>query len=86
MAKDQDAFELAVAIQALTARHEILSIALQEALRTMNKAQADQCSAAVRARVDALVGSTPLLAVPQADEASAVELSAILEALNSNRA
>ena len=46
MAKDQDSFELAVAIQALTARHEVLSIALQEALRTMNRAQAWPTSAA----------------------------------------
>ena len=85
MAKDQDTLELAIAIQALTARHEVLSIALQEALRTMNRAQADQCSAAVRARVDALAESTFLLAVPQADVASSGEMSAILDALNNHR-
>ncbi len=85
MAKDQDSFELAVALQALSARHEVLSIALQEALRTLTKTQADQCAAAVRARVEALAGATLLLAVPQADEASLAELSAILDALEGNR-
>lgn len=85
MAKDQDSFELAVAIQALNARHEVLSIALQEALRVLSQEQAGQCAAAIRARVDALVGSTPSLAVPQTDEAWALEVSAILDALNRDR-
>ncbi len=83
MAKDQDTFELAVAIQALTARHEVLSIAVQESLRALSKAQADQCAAAIRARVQALATSAPLLAIPQADEAIAKELSAVLGVLES---
>lgn len=81
MVKDQDTFELAIAIQAVTARHEVLSIALQEALRTLSKAQANQCAAAIRVRVQALAASAPLLAIPQADEAIAQELSAVLGVL-----
>jgi len=83
MAKDQDTFELAVAIQALTARHEVLTIAVQESLRAMSKAQADQCAAAIRTRVQALAAAAPLLAIPQADEAIAQELSAVLGVLES---
>ncbi len=81
MAKDQDSFELAVAIQALTARHEVLSIALQEALRTFSKSQADQCAVAIRGRVADYVRDSPALTVPQADEAVANELSKVLLAL-----
>ena len=81
MAKDQDSFELAVAIQALTARHEVLSIALQEALRTLTPDQADHCAAAIRSRVEALVAAAPTLAMPVADEALAQELSRFLGAL-----
>ena len=81
MAKDQDSFELAVAIQALTARHEVLSIALQEVLRTLSKAQAGQCAVAIRGRVADYIRDTPALAVPQADEAVASELSKVLFAL-----
>lgn len=81
MAKDQDSFELAVAIQALTARHEVLTIAVQESLRTLSMGQADQCTAAIRARVQALATSAPLLAIPQADEAIAQELTAVLGVL-----
>jgi len=83
MAKGQDTFELAVAIQALAARHEVLTIAVQESLRAMDKTHADLCVAAIRARVQALAASAPLLAIPQADEAIAQELSAVLGALDS---
>lgn len=84
MAKDQDSFELAIAIQALTARHEVLSIALQESLRVMTKAQADQCTAAIRTRVQALAAAAPLMAIPQADEGIAQELAAVLSVLESS--
>jgi hypothetical protein len=85
MAKDQDTFELAVAIQTLTARHEVLTIAVQESLRTLSEDQANQCTAAIRARVEALAASAPLLAIPQADEAIAQELAAVLGALDDTR-
>ncbi len=81
MAKDQDTFELAVAIQALTARHEVLTIAVQESMRMLRKAQADQCAEAIRTRVLALATVAPLMAIPQADEAIAKELSAVLGVL-----
>jgi vesicle coat complex subunit len=82
MAKDQDTFELAVAIQALTARHEVLTIAVQESLRALSKTQADQCAAAIRARVQGLAAAAPLMAIPQADAAIAHELSAVLGVLD----
>ena len=71
MVKDQDLVELAVALYALTTRLEVVSIALQETLRTLNKEQAGQCAAAIRSRVEALMAAAPMLAMPAADEALA---------------
>jgi len=84
MAKDQDSVELAVALHALTTRHEVLSIALQETLRTLTREQAGQCAEAIRSRVEALVAAAPMLAMPVADEALAQELSGVLDALQAN--
>ena len=78
----RDSFDLAVAIHSPAARHEVLTIAVQEVLRTLSAHQAKECSAAIRARVDALTTETLVLSVPQTDEALAQELSAVLLALN----
>lgn len=81
MPKDQDSFELAIAVQTLTGRMEVQSIALQEALRVLSRPQAEQCAAAIRARVAALAGSPSLMMLPEVDEAVAGELSNLQSAL-----
>lgn len=75
--------DLALALQALTFRHEVLTITVQESLRALSKAQAEQCAVAIRERVQGLAAAAPLLAIPHADEAIVQELSAVLGALES---
>lgn len=83
MSRTQDTVDLALALQALTFRHEVLTITVQESLRALSKAQAEQCAVAIRERVQGLAAAAPLLAIPHADEAIVQELSAVLGALES---
>lgn len=80
MPKDQDSFELALAVQTLAARVDVQGIALQEVLRVLSRPRAEQCATAIRARVAALAGS-PSLLIPQVDEAIAGELANLQSAL-----
>ena len=83
MRTDQDSFETAVAVRALAARHEVLSIALQEVLKLLTPEQASLCCESLRARVQVLTTSAlaGAVAIPEVDEAMASELSAMLFAL-----
>ena len=81
MRADQDSFETAVALRALAARHEVLSIALQEALKLLTPEQASRCSVSLRARVQELTSPALAAAIPAVDEALAGELSVVLSAL-----
>ena len=81
MKADQDSFETAVAVRALAARHEVLSIALQEALKLLTPEQASCCREWLRARVKVLTSLSLAAAIPEVDEAMAGELSAMLSAL-----
>jgi hypothetical protein len=82
MSTAQDSFEIAVAVRALAARHEVLSIALQEALKLLTPAQASRCNDSILARVAALTSPALAVAIPAVDEALAGELSAMLSALS----
>ena len=81
MKADQDSFKTAVAVRALAARHEVLSIALQEALKLLTPEQASRCRESLRARVQVLTSLSLAAAIPEVDEAMAGELSALLSAL-----
>ena len=81
MRADQDSFETAVAVRALQARHKVLSIALQKVLKLLTSEQASRCSESLRARVQELTSPALAVAIPEVDEATAGELSAMLSAL-----
>ena len=79
MRADQDSFEIAVAVRALAARHEVLSITLQEVIKQLSPEQANACGEALRARVQTLNALSQ--AIPAVDEAVSGELAAMLAAL-----
>ena len=81
MKADQDSFETAVAVRALAARHEVLSIAIKEALKLLTPEQASRCGESIRTRVKELSSLSLAAAMAQVDEAMAGELSAMLSAL-----
>lgn len=81
MRADQDSFKTAVAVRALAARHEVLSIALQEALKLLTPEQANHCSESLRARMQELTSPALAVAIPEVDEAMAGELLAMFSAL-----
>lgn len=81
MRTDQDSFEIAVAVRALAARHEVLSMAVQEILKVLTPEQVTLCHDSIRARVQASTSPALAVTIPAVDEAVASELSAMLSAL-----
>ena len=69
--------------EALAARFDILSVALQEVARALSPAQAAQVTDAVRQRVAAMA-EEPMS--PAVDEAVTAELAPLLAALRSSAA
>ena len=67
--------------EALAARFDILSVALQEVARALSPAQAAQVTDAVRQRVAAMA-EEPMS--PEVDEAITAELAPLLAALGSS--
>lgn len=86
MAKDQDTVDLAIRLEALAARQEVLSIALREVLGALPPSTRTGLSGRLRDAVQAFVDSRPVTLIPQADEAIAEEIAALLHALSSQPA
>ena len=60
MAKDQDTVDLAIRVEALAARQEVLSIALREVMETMTPGVRGALAERVRVAVQAFVDSRPV--------------------------
>jgi hypothetical protein len=76
-----DTVQLALVVQSLAARQQVLSITVHELLRLLPGHEASACAHAVSERVGELVSGSTATCVPQIDEAVAQELAAVLAAL-----
>lgn len=81
MPSDQDSVELAIAVQTLAARQAVHGIALRALVEELTADQAARCAVKLRARVNELVESQLVTAIPQADEALSEELGRLLDVL-----